>query len=98
MVNDLYNNNALWLWARKMSHQWMECHLNGMMDPVLHCLFAMGLFDWDGEDSCLNQTTPAIHHVTMMGCQLFKCSLEIKTKVCLVLASPVNDESLTRLP
>ena len=41
------------------------------MDLVLHCIFAMGLFDWSALNDCLNQTTPAMHHVTVMEMKLF---------------------------
>ena len=46
MVDDLYNDDALWFWAAKASHRFMEWRSKGIMDPVLHCLFTMGLFNW----------------------------------------------------
>ena len=50
-------------------------------DPVLHRLFAIGLFNWTGEDNHLNQTTPAMRHVTMMGVNLFRRIVENNAKV-----------------
>ena len=46
IVNDLYNDDALWFWAAKASHRFMEWRGKGIIDPVLHCLFTMGLFNW----------------------------------------------------
>ena len=60
MANDLHHDDALWLWAVKAAHVFVEWRTQGIMDPVLHGLFSMGLFDWTGEDNRLNQTTPAI--------------------------------------
>ena len=71
MVNDLHNDNALWFWATKASHEFMKWRGKGVMDPVLHCLFAMGLFDWMALNDCLNQTTPAMCHAMVMGTKLF---------------------------
>ena len=41
MANDLHNNDALWFWAAKASHKFMEWQGRGVMDPVLHCIFAI---------------------------------------------------------
>ena len=46
MANNLHNDDALWLWAAKAAHIFMEWRMKGIMDPVLHRLFAIGLFDW----------------------------------------------------
>ena len=54
MANDLHHDNALWLWAAKAGHTFMEWRTKGIMDPVLHRLFAIGLFDWMGEDDRLH--------------------------------------------
>ena len=81
MVNDLHNNDALWLWAAKSTHIFLEWRTKGIMDPVLHQLFAMGLFDWMGEDTHLNQTTPTMHHATVMGISLFCWIIENDIKV-----------------
>ena len=55
-----------------------------MMDPVLHCIFAMGLFDWMAPNDCLNQTTPAMHHAMVMGVKLFRQIHENNLKVHLL--------------
>jgi len=83
MANDLHHDDTLWLWAAKAAHVFMEWRMKGIMDPVLHRLFTMGLFDWTGEDNCLNQTTPAMCHATMMGISLFRQIVENNIKVCL---------------
>ena len=67
MANNLHNGNALWYWAAKASHEFMEWRGKGVMDPVLHCLFAMGLFDWSAPNNCLNQTTPAMCYVMVIA-------------------------------
>ena len=46
MANDLHHDDALWLWAVKAAHVFVEWRGQGIMDPVLHGLFSMGLFDW----------------------------------------------------
>jgi len=53
----------------------------GSIYPVLYCIFAMDLFNWEGEGVCMNQMTPAIHHTTVMGCQLFQHILSQEEKV-----------------
>jgi len=83
MANDLHHNDALWLWAVKAAYVFLEWRGKGIMDPVLHGLFSMGLFDWIGEDVHLNQTTPAMRHATMMGISLFRRIMENDVKVCL---------------
>ena len=72
MANDLHNYNALWLWATKAGHEFMEWRGQGVMDPVFHHIFTMGLFDWSAPNDRLNQTTPAMCHVTVMGIKLFR--------------------------
>ena len=71
MANNLHHDNTLWLWAIKSAHVFMEWRTKGIMDPVLHRLFTMGLFNWTGEDDRLHQTTPAMRHSTVMGISLF---------------------------
>jgi len=74
---------SVWLWAAKSVHIFLEWRTTGVMDPVLCQLFAMGLFDWMGEDNRLNQITPAMCHATMMGVSLFCRIVENDIKVCL---------------
>ena len=83
MANDLHHDDALWLWAVKSAHVFMEWRMKGIIDPVLHRLFAIGLFNWMGEDDCLHQTTSAMHHATVMGVSLFRRIVENDAKVCL---------------
>ena len=45
MVNNLHNDDTLWYWAANASHKFMEWRGKGVMDLVLHCIFAMG-FNW----------------------------------------------------
>jgi len=81
MANDLHHDDALWLWAVKAAHVFVEWRTQGIMDPVLHGLFSMDLFDWTGEDNRLNQTTPAMCHATVMGIKLFRRIVENDVKV-----------------
>ena len=80
MVNDLHNNDTLWYWIAKASHEFMEWRGKGVMDPVLHRIFAMGLFDWMAPNNCLNQTTPAMRHAMVMGTKLFHWIVENNQK------------------
>ena len=84
MANDLHNNDALWFWAAKAGHKFMEWQDRGVMDLVLHCIFVMGLFDWSALNNRLNQTTPAMHHATVMGMKLFRWIHENDLKVLLL--------------
>ena len=81
MANNLHHDDALWLWAVKAAYVFLEWRGKRIMDPVLHGLFSMGLFDWTGEDVRLNQTTPAMCHVTVMGISLFRRIVENNVKV-----------------
>jgi len=60
MNNNVHNDNTLWIWAGQMAHNWMFWRQEGLMDSILHHLFAIGLFNWKGEDVYLHQTTPAM--------------------------------------
>ena len=84
MANDLHNNDALWFWATKAGHEFVEWRGRGVMDLVLHHIFAMGLFDWSALNDCLNQTTLAMRHVTVMGMKLFWQIHENDLKVLLL--------------
>ena len=44
----------------------------------------MGLFNWSALNDCLNQTTPAMHHVMVMGMKLFRQIHENDLKVLLL--------------
>jgi len=87
MANNLHNDDTLWLWAAKSAHVFLEWRMKEIMDPVLYCLFTMELFNWMGEDTHLNQTTPAIHHITVMGISLFCGTIENNIKVMLFVSS-----------
>ena len=50
-------------------------------DPVMIRLFRMGLYDWKDVDNCLNQTTPAMRHATVLSGRLFQRLLEIREQV-----------------
>ena len=84
MVNDLHNNDTLWFWATKAAHELMEWRGRGVMDLVLHHIFTMGLFDWMALNNHLNQTTPAMRHVMVMGMKLFRQIHENDLKVLLL--------------
>ena len=92
MANDLHNDDVLWFWAAKAGHEFMEWRGRGVMDPVLHCIFAMGLFDWSAPNDRLNQTTPAMRHATVMGMKLFRQIHENDLKVLLLSAFIVLTE------
>ena len=84
MANDLHNDDTLWFWATKASHEFMEWRGRGVTDPVLHRIFTMGLFDWLAPNNRLNQMTPAMRHVTVMGIKLFWWIHEKNLKVLLL--------------
>ena len=64
----------------------MEWRGQGVMDPVLHRIFTMGLFDWSAPNDRLNQMTPVMRHVTVMGMKLFQRIHENDLKVLLLSA------------
>ena len=83
MANNLHNDDALWFWATKAGHEFMEWGGQGVIDPVLHHIFVMGLFDRSAPNDRLNQTTPAMHHTMVMGMKLFRQIHENNLKVLL---------------
>jgi len=87
MANDLHHNDTLWLWAAKAAYIFMEWRMKGVMDLVLHHLFVMGFFDWMGEDTHLNKTTPTMCHMTVMGVSLFHWIVENNIKIMLLTSS-----------
>ena len=87
LVPSVWNDNALWLYTAKASHEFVEWRGTGVMDPVLHHLFAMGLFNWSVPNDRLNQTTPAMCHATVMGTRLFSKMMENDTKVLFFLSA-----------
>ena len=62
----------------------MEWRGRGVMDPVLHRIFTMGLFDWSAPNDHLNQTTLAMCYMTVMGMKLFQQIHENDLKVLLL--------------
>ena len=84
MANDLHNNDTLWFWAAKASHKFMEWRGQGVMDPILHQIFTMGLFDWTAPNDCLNQMTLVMRHAMVMGMKLFWRIHENDLKVLLL--------------
>ena len=55
-------------------------------NPVLHCLLAMGAWDWDAKDGGeLHQVTRVMRHVTVITSHLLPRNLEGETKVSTAL-------------
>jgi len=60
MANNIHNNNMLWLWASQTAHDWMDWRQRGLIDLVLHHLFAMGLFNWERMSILTRQHQPCV--------------------------------------
>ena len=67
---ELHNDNTLWAFTLRASeelHMLDHQHLN---DNALYCLLQMGIFDWTGPNTLLNQAQQAVHlsSATMTRC------------------------------
>jgi len=78
---NLHNNDVLWanmIWAH---HDLLMMDRKEMTDDVLYNLLKMGILDWDGLNNCLNQTTPAMRHLTAMMMQMLSRVMQVEAKV-----------------
>ena len=80
MFCKLHKDDVLWAYMIWCSDELakMNSQLKG---PVMGKLLHMGMFDWTGVDSRLNQTTPAMHHATAIASRLTTRLLEEESKV-----------------
>ena len=76
--NDCWNNNVLakchwdnrlWGYACHVSKEIHTCNAENFTNPVLFQLLFMGMHDWSNKNCCNNQSTQAMHHLTIMGSQ-----------------------------
>ena len=90
---ELHNDDALWAMNMRMSFAFADWRLMLLNDPTLLHLFRMGLFDWEGEDNRLHQTTQAMRHLTLLAGQIFERLL--KTQEQVFFLSALVDPRLT---
>ena len=82
MFSELYNDNTLWAYLICVSEEIWVADNTKVKDPVLHCLMAMGAWDWDNKDGAeLHQATRAIQFSTALVSHLVPRILGLEAKV-----------------
>ena len=82
IFSELYNDNAFWACLIWVSEEiWVADHTK-VKDPVLHCLMAMGAWDWDKKEGAkLYQATRAMQFSTALVSCLVPKILDLEAKV-----------------
>ena len=57
---ELHNDDALWAFALRASEELHMLDRQCLNNNTLYCLLQMGIFDWTGPDTLLNQAQQAI--------------------------------------
>ena len=52
---ELHNDSVLWAFAMRASEELCMLDHQCLNDDTLYCLLGMGIFDWMGPDTLLNQ-------------------------------------------
>ena len=81
-VRELYNDNALWVYMIWVLEEIQVADHEKVNNPVLHCLMAMGAWDWDKKDGGkLNQAIRAMWFSTAFASHLLPRILNSEAKV-----------------
>ena len=57
---ELHNNNALWVYALRVSEEYWMLDRRHLNNKTLYCLLDMGIFDWEKPDILMNQAQQAV--------------------------------------
>ena len=58
---ELHNDDALWAFPLRASEELCMLDCQRLNNNMLYCLLQMGIFDWTGPDTLLNQAQQAVH-------------------------------------
>ena len=58
---ELYNNDALWTFAIRASEELRMLDHQRLNNDVLYHLLRMGIFNWTGPNTLLNQAQQVVH-------------------------------------
>ena len=82
IFSKLYNDDALWAYSIQVLEEIHIADHTKVKDPVLHCLMAMGAWDWDKKEGTeLHQATRAIRFSTALVSCLVPRILGLEAKV-----------------
>ena len=78
---DLHNDDVLWANMIRAHQDLLMLDRKEMTDDVLFDLLKMGILDWEAPNDCLNQTTPAMRHLTVMMMRMLSRVMQLEAKV-----------------
>ena len=81
MFPECNKDNKLWAYNCWVSEEFHLTNTEHLRDPVLRTLMMMGMYDWDGTDTCLHQSTQAIHYTSAVASKLIPWIMDLETKV-----------------
>jgi len=82
---ELHHDDILWANMIRAHQDLLALDRKVMTDDVLYDLLKMGILDWSAPNNRLNQTTPAMHHVTAMQMRMLAQHLSLEDKVSPIL-------------
>ena len=77
-------DNRLWGYACRVSEAIRTRTPEDFTNPVLFQLLFMGMFNWDNENHCNDQSTQAMRHLTVMGSCLYDAIQSLTAEVRVV--------------
>ena len=80
-LSECHNEDALWGYTIRTSRELEKTSREAVDDPVLYCLFRMGLFDWSGENRLQEVVSQGVHFATVVATRLFAHILGMEEKV-----------------
>ena len=82
VFSELHNDDALWAYLIQVLEEIRVADHTKVKDPVLHCLMAMGAWDWDKKEGAeLHQATRAMRFSTALVSRLIPRILGLEAKV-----------------
>ena len=81
MFLECNKDDKLWAYNCQASEEFQLTNTEHLRDPVLHTLMMMGMYDWDGVDTHLHQSTQAICYSSAVASRLIPQIMDLETKV-----------------
>ena len=74
---NLHHDDVLWANMIRAQQDLLALDRKVMTDDVLYDLLKMGILDWNTPNNWMNQTTPAMRHVTVMQMRMLAQHLSL---------------------
>ena len=80
---ELNKDDKLWAYNCQASEEFRLTNMEQLRDPILCTLMMVGMYDWDGVDAHLHQSTQAIQYSSAVASRLIHWIMDLETKVSL---------------